>query len=497
MSAIRKPQFLFLLAAVFAPVILLWPYLAIGVFLLLGMAFVLLVKPPRLVSFWVVFLAVFFFFPYSTINPMVRSTGTYFTLYRKIGGLFSVWDLLLIGLFIILLLFKTQQKHLDFRGFSFPELLFLLGFVLWSFLWGILHISGNLLAYGPTGILRAIIILQVFLYFLAVYLLTLNLLSDQSDWQMAKKWLVRLTGLLVLYGILRLIGILSGKITTMWPFGLPVILYDQMLMLYLPIFAWVAGKILGRRNWKGLGVVAFVSIIFILLSARRFNYILCAAGGLITWILAAWWNGDFLKTTIRSGLKFVLVLGAVTAILFVSFPTVADRITETVQSLNIYRNGEQAAAGSDIRRQEVVNLFKNLNARPYAYALGMGLGTKWKAIAYQPFDSFSFTEKYLRTSLGWFPQFHIPYFSLLYRYGILGIIIFWGGLFLLLGRLFIKLKPLKMSGDAPILLAMIVFLALVLPSFGDSVNPTGFILSGFYLGLLEFRLNFWENRRAD
>ncbi|NOY78594.1 MAG: hypothetical protein GXO76_12065 [Calditrichaeota bacterium] len=365
-----------------------------------------------------------------------------------------------------------------------------------SFLWGVLHVRGNLLGYGPTGIIRPIILLQVFFYFLAAYFLTVNFLESRSDWVIAKKWLIRLTGLLALYGIFRFIGILLGKIETMWPFGLPVILYDQMLMLYLPIFAWVAGKVLHKQAWKGLGAVALVSLFFIVASARRFNYVLLLLGILIVLVVASWLSGHFWRRLLSSTKMFGAALIIFALGLTLIFPTTAKRIAETVQSINIYTNTQRAATGSDIRRQEIRNLILNMDNRPYSFAVGMGLGTKWKSIVYQPIDSFSFTEKYLKKSLGWFPQFHIPYFGLVYRYGILGLLLFWGILLFLFTRVLLAIRTVRTTDEAPLLIGMWVFLMMILPAFGDSVNPTGFILCGFYLGLLEFRLGYWGNRNA-
>jgi len=478
-------------------IVLLNPALGAGLFLLAVSGCVLILKNPRPVNLWIFLLTIFFFFPYSTISPTTRMTGTYFTMYRKLGGMLSVWDVLLGALLVILLFIQMNRKRLTFKGFSFPELFVFSGFILISFLWGILHVSGNLLGYGPTEILRPIVILQVFFYFLTAYFLTVNFLENRSDWTFAKKWLIRLTGLLAIYGVFRFIGILLGKIETMWPFGLPVILYDQMLMLYLPIFAWVAGKVLRKQDWKGLGWVSLISLFFIVASARRFNYVLFLLGILLVLTITSWLTGHFWKRLLSSvkmlsAALVVFVLGFV-----LIFPSTSRRIAETIQSINIYANTQKAATGSDIRRQEIRNLILNMNNRPLSFVVGMGLGTKWKSIAYQPIDSFSFTEKYLKKSLGWFPQFHIPYFGLIYRYGVLGLLLIWGILLFLFTRLLLLMRMVRTSDEAPLLIGMLVFLMIILPTFGDSANPTGLILSGFYLGLLEFRLGYWGNQDAN
>ena len=497
MITLLKPQIIIPGIILGTGIVLLNPILGMILFAILVGGWILILKNPRPVNLWILLLAVFFFFPYSTMNPTARMGGAYFTIYRKLGGLFSVWELLLGLLLLVFLLIKLNRKQLSFKGFIFPELSVFLGFILLSFLWGILHVRGNILGYGPTDILRPIIVLQVFFYFLTTYFLTINFLENHSDWVFAKKWLIRLTGLLAIYGVFRFIGILLGRIETMWPFGLPVILYDQMLMLYLPIFAWVAAKVLHKQSWKGLGWVALMALFFIVASARRFNYVLLLLGILLALLISAWMTDHFWKKFISS-VKIMSAAIIVFALGFVLiFPSTSKHIGETVKSINIYKNNQTATTGSDIRRQEIKNLILNMKNRPYSFLIGMGLGTKWKAIAYQPIDSFSFTEKYLRKSLGWFPQFHIPYLGLIYRYGILGLLLFWGLLLFLFVRLLLLVRSIRTSEETPLLIGMLVFLMIILPTFGDSVNPTGFILSGFYLGFLEFRLGYWGNQNAN
>lgn len=496
MTILPKPQIVIPSVILGAGIAILNPILGMIVFVILVGGWILILKNPHPVNLWILLLTVFFFFPYSTMSPSARMGGTYFTIYRKLGGLLSVWDVLLGCLLILLLLVQMTRKRLTFKGFSFPEVSVFSGLILISFLWGILHVKGNVLGYGPTDILRPIIILQVFFYFLITYFLTINFLENRSDWAFAKKWLIRLTGLLAIYGVFRFIEILLGKIETMWPFGLPVILYDQMLMLYLPIFTWVAGKVLHKQGWKGLGWVALMSLFFIVASARRFNYVLLFIGILLALAVSAWMTDHFWKKLVSS----IKILSAALAIFVLGFvlifPSTSKRIGQTVQSINIYKNTQAVTTGSDIRRQEIKNLILNMKNRPYSFLIGMGLGTKWKAIAYQPIDSFSFTGKYLEKSFGWFPQFHIPYFGLIYRYGILGLLLFWGLLLFLFARFLILVRTVRTSEETPLLIGMLVFLMIVLPTFGDSVNPTGFILSGFYLGFLEFRLGYWGNQDA-
>ncbi len=484
---------IFLLAL--SPLILWHPWAAVsGILLVLFLSWAFL-RPVQPVHFWIFLLAIFYFFPYSSINPAVRSGGNYFTLFRKFGGLFSVWDFLLFAGLLHVIFLKLKQERLTVRGFDFPEMRAFSIFGVWAFVWGWLHIFGNLLGYGPTDLLRPFVVFQVFFYFLTVYLLTLNWLERREDWEVAVRWLKRLTWLLALYGMVRFAGILSGKIETMWPFGLPVVLYDQMTMLYLPVFTWVASLVLGKAGWRGLGGLALFSTFFILISARRFNYFLLVAGTLVTLLLAGFLAEEFGKKIAKIFLKLAGVFVLSLFILGIFFPSGLKHVGVAFQSINIYKKDVAAVTGSDIRRQELKNLVLNLNERPYGYFVGLGWGTKWKAIAYQPLDSFSYTEKYLQKSLGWFPQFHLPYVGLLYRYGVLGLVFFWGILGLLFYRIFKRIRRFGVQEHRPLFIGMLAFLLLFLPTFGDSANPTFMILAGFYLGLLEFRLTEGETQR--
>ncbi len=480
------------LLVVFSGSLVFWnPLFAAGVVFLAAFLLWGLTKHLSPVIFWVFLLFIFYFFPYSTINPSVRAGGRYFTIFRKMGGFLSLWDVLLLLGVLVLFARKLSKGNLTLQGASFPEVIFLFLFGVWAFFWGWLHVSGNLLSYGPTELLRPVIVLQTLLYFFTVYLLTLNLLESRQNWETAVRWLKRLTCLLVIYGVARLIGILTGRIQTMWPFGLPVVLYDQMMFLYLPVFVWAGGQVLGESHWKGLSWLALLSVFFILISARRFNYFLLVAGILLSLVLAGFLTTHFVENLGKLSLKFTGLIAAGAFVLILFFPAGLKNVGTAFQSLNIYKSSDVSMTGSDIRRQEIKNLALNLDQRPYAFALGLGWGTKWKAITYQPIDSFSFTEKYLRKSLGWFPQFHIPYLGLIYRYGILGLLFFWGILGLLFYRIFAQIQKCR-SQWQPLLLGMLVFLILLLPAFGDSANPTFMILSGFYLGLLEFRFSTRE-----
>lgn len=436
-------------------------------------------------------LAAFYFLPYSVAAPTVKQQAEFFSIYHRVGGLFSIWDALLAIAFLHLLLRSLIARQLRL-SLGRPENAWgLAAIIVFGFTVGLLHVEGMPLGYGTTEAKRAVIAGLPAVYLGLMYFLTINYLKTREQAVQAARWMILLSLLLIVYGIVRFCLILAGVITTMRPFGLPIVLYDQMTMLYPFIFAVPAVYLLTRnaegrncewrwRHWMLWGA----AVLLILLSARRFNYLLLVAG--LMFVLLAgpalnWWRARqswrvFVKGTFALAVLFFLLRGFV--------PGAISGVARAVQSLDMASEiGLQH--GGDIRRAEIKNMFANMERRPYAYVIGMGLGTKWQEITEQPLDSFSYPKSYLAISRGWFPQFHLPYLAQLYRFGILGLLALLVWLMLYLRR---RARDLQLL-NAPVMrafgLGMLIFLALNLTNLGDSANPTAAILAGVCMGLLE------------
>jgi hypothetical protein len=92
--------------------------------------------------------------------------------------------------------------------------------------------------------------------------------------------------------------------------------------------------------------------------------------------------------------------------------------------------------------------------------------------------------KKLRKNDGWYTVFSVPYVSLFFRLGILGTVALLIWLFCYLRSrardLRFTSRSLQFHG-----MGMIAYVALIIPTLVDSLNPMGWILCGLYLGILE------------
>ncbi len=434
-------------------------------------------------------LAAFYFLPYSSIDPGLRAEEKFFSMYHRFAGFLSGWEVLLIiaggTLLVHALLAGNVQLTLG-KLDSAPALFLLFAIALAL---GLLHVDGSLLSYGTTEIKRSVIAFLPIFYLVVMYLLVMNFLPNEIAAQALLRALTILTTLLATYGLIRLALILQGRLVTMWPFGLPIVLYDQMVMLYPLIFTIAALALFNisnrdaRRRWYH-GLLWSVLVTFILISARRYNYLLLAAGLLLTVVAALalqqWRMKKILLAAMKATVIFMVVLFALRWIA----PQAVRGVTQSLATLEL---GSRLSNryGGDIRRAELANMFANMERRPYSYLVGMGLGTKWQTLVEQPLDNFTYPKAYVATSRGWFPQFHLPYVAGLYRFGMLGFAGLLAWMIFYWHRRWQKLKSLATPQLRAHALAMMIFLLLILPNLGDSANPTVAILSGVCMGILD------------
>ncbi len=436
-------------------------------------------------------LAAFYFLPYSVAAPTVKQQAEFFSIYHRFGGLFSIWDFLITITFLILLVRGLMIRQLRFAVGRPASVWSLAAIIALGFVIGLMHVEGMPLGYGTTEVKRALIALLPSVYLCLMYLLMINFLTTREHALQAARWLIILSIVLIIYGVVRFCLIFADVLATMRPFGLPIVLYDQMTMLYPFIFTVPAVHLLTQNGesqkeklrWHHW-MLWVIAVLLILLSARRFNYLLLAAGLLLVLLAGPWLNWWRARQSWRVFVKVTFTL----AILFFGLsglmPEPIGGVARAVQSLNMASEiGMQH--GGDIRRAEIKNMFANMERRPYAYVIGMGLGTKWQEIEEQPLDSFSYPKSYLAVSRGWFTQFHLPYLALLYRFGILGLFALWFWVMFYLGSRVRDLQSLSAPKMRAFGLGMLIFLALNLTNLGDSANPTAAILAGVCMGLLE------------
>lgn|GEM_PF-4939210 len=429
----------------------------------------------------------FFFFPYESVNPTVRATGEYFSMYRRLIGPFHTWHLFLFWSLLMLGAQQALRGDWRFRGIPVGFWLLILGFYVFMFLWGGLHIRGNVLSYGYTDTLRPFVSFQIIVTMFMTYFITANSIRDKTDLELVTRILRILFIALTLYGIVRSVLILAGIVQTTWIFGLPIILYDQMVLLYLAI-GWGLAEYLIRADKPAISKwVLMIMILLILTSTRRFNYIILFLTGILTFAATRIAYPTTARALLRRAATVQVPVALTGILLILLVPSWWESVMFSIQSINFLKNNE-FITNSDVRRFALMNLFQNMQMRPYSWLVGFGLGTTWKPIGYQPLDVtyLSVNAAYLAKSVGWLPQFSLPYLSLFFRYGIAGALFYWMlctglafSLFQKLKRASIpaRLKPLGIGGT--------VFILLFLPTIGDGFNPTAPILLGFLIGYFE------------
>jgi hypothetical protein len=449
-------------------------------------------KRHRLIAFWgdikpiwplLIVLFAFFYFPFSSVDPKIRTSGEHFSIYSRFVAGLSIWEMLLLLCFGVLLWRKWRSGMLNLSFGNWQGVPLYLFFLALAIAIGLLHVEGSVLGYGPTELRWVVIAAMPIAYFLAVFLLIVNIVEKRQHVERLMTWLDRFTFGLIIYGVVRLFLILSGYMQTLIPFGVPIVLYDQMNLFYAPIFIITARLVMkekpGALQYANLGLMLF----FILCSTRRFNYIFLVFG--LGAVLAI---GVFVKSWCVRRLvgflsKSVVTLALALIALMIAVPNFVDGVVNSVNSINMFSKYGQKYGG-DSRVAQLENIYANLERRPYAYLVGFGLGTKWQAIEPQPMDSMAFPEEYMRQSKGWYPKFHLPYVASFYRFGILGLafLITWLGFYL---RTFLRTLRAGNVMDKAYCIGAIAFLAICLPMIGDSTNPVLPIICGIYMGLLE------------
>lgn len=460
---------------------------------------IILWKRRRFAAFWneikpiwplLVVLALFYFSPFTNVAPSMRAPGAYISIYTYLGGVISVMGIVLISALAIAIVCRLKEGKINlaigaWRGFGFFFFLILVAFII-----GLLHAEGGLLHYGVTELKRPIIAFVPPFYMLAVFMLVVNFVRSQEHLARLLAWMDRLTILLIGYGIYRLLMILAYGLETMWMFGLPIVLYDEMAMLYVPIFTIAARWLAGQKTNRWQAIQLVIMILFILCSTRRYNYLLLVMGLFLVALVGYSSRIFSLRRLHRLAIRSVLVFGIAAFLLLALAPKFSQGVLAAFESLDVSSRVGQKHGG-EIRLAIIKNMFANLDRRPYAYLSGFGLGTMWQAIEYQPMDSLT---KKLRKNDGWYAVFSIPYVSLFFRLGILGTLAL---LFWLFYYLRARAREMRfMDGSLQSYgMGMIAYVGLIIPALADSLNPTGWILCGLYMGILE-RLTLAANHLA-
>lgn len=442
---------------------------------------------------WFLFagLGLFYFSPYTRISSEAGPAEKAVSIHYHFGGVISIWELLLLGMLLLLLTRNALGGRLTLPLGPWTGVFFLVLILTFAFASGLLHSTAGPLRYGITGARRPLIAYSAVFYLFATYLIVLNAIRTRLHLRQMLHWLNYLTIALVIYGFIRLILMLTGSIPGMWLFGLPVVLYDQMLMLYVPIFALISNWLHKGRLGAGRTLILASLMFFIVCSTRRFNYLLLIAG--LIFVLALGWRLQMWpgRRTGKVVAGMTACMAALLLALHLVIPHAAGGVARAVQSINAFSKIGQVNSGK-MRLAELGNLLRNLDERPYAYLTGFGMGTMWRSIDYQPVDPLT---RKLRPRYNWYTQFHLPYISIVFRLGILGAFVFgiwfWCYVSEHLRRLRTVRTPLQ-----PVYLAVLAFIFFLLPSLLDSFSPTGWSLCGLYAALAERMANLYGARGA-
>jgi len=442
-----------------------------------------LVSKKNIYGLWFL-LILFYFIPYSSPDYLARiGEKSYFSLFKRFNSTFCIWDLLIFSLAAFLIINKLVKGKLKFIGIHYKEIRLYIYLMIFAFINGFLHVSGSFLSFGPTEYLRPIVSFLPFFYMIFMYLLTINLIESKKDLDRTYNFIWILTILLIFYSIYRLIGILSGRFDALMMFGLPMILYDQMSLIFYPIFLYISLYLLKVKSKKKNIIVAFSLFLIILSSTRRFNYIILVSGFFITLFLIHKVKRIGLGVIVKNFLKILIFLLIIFSIIILLLPDFFIGVYDSVKS--IYFLSEYSLSyGGNIRKAELENMFLNMNKRKYSYLVGYGLGTRWESIVDISFGPLDHDKKEINKGINWWPQFHLPYISLIYVYGILGFLLMLFILFVFLKRsiYFIKKFENKKYYQAQ-LIAITSYLVLMMFFLGGSFNPTGAIFCGILYGL--------------
>ncbi len=442
-----------------------------------------LVSKKNIYGLWFL-LILFYFIPYSSPDYLARvGEKSYFSLFERFNSTFCIWDVLIFSLAAFLIINRLVKGKLKFVGIQYKEIRLYIYLMIFAFINGFLHVSGSFLSFGPTEFLRPIISFMPFFYLIFMYLLTINLIESKKDLDRTYDFIWILTILLIFYGIYRLIGILSGSFDALMMFGLPMILYDQMSLIFYPIFLYISLYLLKVKSKKKNIIVAFSLFLIILSSTRRFNYLILISGFFITLFLIHKVKRIGLGVIVKNFLKILIFLLIIFLVIILLLPDFVIGVYDSVKS--IYFLSEYSLSyGGNIRKAELENMFLNMNKRKYSYLVGYGLGTRWEAIVDISFGALDYDKKEVNKGINWWPQFHLPYISLIYVYGILGFLLMLFIVFMFLKRsvYFIKKFENKKYYQAQII-AITSYLVLTMFFLGGSFNPTSAIFCGVLYGL--------------
>jgi hypothetical protein len=435
-------------------------------------------------------------FPNSSVNPDLRIVAGGFRLFtRLVLGALSPWDVLLLILLILALWMRPRGLRTS-RGFGRSADVFLLGLgvvVGAGVANGFIH--ALILNYGPTS-LRSVVQQSLPIYYLFACILIGRLAIVDSQSLRKILWAVRLSSAAVLIqGAVLLFLSFREQFTSLRGFmGIPIILYDQLTILNVFVCLAVARYSSGLKLSRGDKVMAAGGVLFLLMSTRRLVLIMLLFNVCIVFALAVR-RGQVVRSMLRMARGAVAVAAIILAAASVTAPTLVQAIGQVIRSIDLTSEiGQTQMAGGALRVAELQNMYLNLGSGlTPAWVFGRGIGTYWQE--YVPTElaldvgSAAFVESQLVAGAqGWWPGFHLPFVSVVYRFGMLGGVAIWA---LVMGwflrwRAFIRGLS---EDDRAFAVTVVVLMVVQLLQMGDSLDSAGPSLQGCLVaGLWGFRM---------
>lgn len=440
-------------------------------------------------------------FPNSEVNPDLRVVAGGFRIFlRLVLGAVSPWDMLLMIL-PILALWMHPRRERQARQVGQSSDVFLVGLII---VYGIGVANGLIhaliLNYGPTSF-RSVVQqgLPIFYLFACVVLGRRAVTDPRSMWKVI--WAVRLSSVaILLQGSLLLALALRGEFSALRGFlGIPIVLYDQLIFLNVAMLLTAARFAAGLKIKTGDWILASGSVLFLLLSTRRLVLIMLVVTLGLVFVLAVR-RGRLLGSLARATSGFVAVGVMVLTVASLSVPAFVEAVGLVINSVNLTSEVGQEKGGA-LMLVETENLAQNLGPTlTPSWIIGRGVGTYW--MEYVPTElaldkgSAAFVESQLEAGAeGWWPNFHLPFIALVYRFGILGTAVIWSLVFGWFFRWRSYIRTLKNS-DKAFAVVVVVLAALQLLAIGESTDSAGPAFLGFLVAALSaLRMTPLEEQR--
>jgi hypothetical protein len=427
-------------------------------------------------------------FPNSSVNPDLRIVAGGFRLFtRLVFGALSLWDVLL-AILLVLALWMRPPGASSQRRVGRSTDVFLLGLAVVAGA-GVFNgfIHGLILSYGPTSF-RSVVQqgLPVYYFFAGLLIGRLAIVDSRSVWKIL--WAVRVSAAAVLIqGALLLFLSFREQFASLHGFlGIPIVLYDQLTILNvfvcLAVARYAADLQLSVADW----VMAAGGVLFLLMSTRRLVLIMLLFSVFLIFLLAVR-RGHVIRSALRMALGTVVVLVVVVAAASVVAPTLVQAVGQVIRSIDLTSEAGQAkGTGGALRVAELQNMFMNLGTGPTpAWVLGRGVGTYWQEFVPTELSldvgSAAFVESRLEAGgQGWWPSFHLPFVTALYRFGIAGTFAIWvltTGWVLRWRTLIRGLTDIERA----FAVMVVVLVAGMLLGMGETLDSAGSALFGFLL----------------